>query len=61
MDKRSSARVVKIAEMLMHTDTTEFMEFHGGNGTVIWFSDKLTVKELKSLAASVLAQARGKP
>ena len=60
MDKRSSARVVKIAELLMQCEPEDTMEFHGRNGSVIWFADKLTVKELKSLAGSVLAQAKGK-
>ena len=60
MDKRSSARVVKIAELLMPMDDSDVAEYHGKNGTVIWFADRVTVKELKSLAASVLAQARGK-
>ena len=60
MDKRSSARVVKIAELLMHSNDWETTEFQGKTGTVIFFHHKLTVKDLKAIAASVLAQARGK-
>ena len=61
MDKRSSQRVVKIAEMLMQLKPGETMEYHGKEGSALFFHKKLTVKDLKSMAASVLAQARGKP
>ena len=40
-DKRSSAKMVRLAEKVLHTDN--------------W-----TIKDAKSLAASVLAQAAGK-
>lgn len=40
-DKRSTARLVRIAEKVLHGD------------------DSWTLKDVKSLAASVLAQARG--
>ena len=61
MDKRSSPRIVKIAEMLMQLEQGDTMEFHDRTGSALFFHKRLTVKDLKSLAASVLAQARGKP
>ena len=60
MDKRSSARVVKIAEKVLSSEM-DWFSLGAKRGTVIWTAEDVTPRDIKAIAASVLAQARGKP